>query len=150
MESPPRIFLDSSVLFSAVASATGGSRALIVLAELRMVRLVVSQLVFVEVERNLHRKAPMLLADFAELRASIQWEIVPDPTTEQVQACLQVIVPKDAPILAAALAAKPYCLVTLDGRDFDQPAVHSLATFPVQKPSELLENIRHVLTEHLR
>ena len=150
MESATRVFVDSSVLISASISPKGASRAIAVLGELGFLRLVVCQQIFEESERNLKVKVPRGVRHFLRFRASIQWEIVPDPTPEQVRACLQVIVPKDAPILAAALAAKPYCLVTLDGRDFDQPAVHSLATFPVQKPSELLENIRHVLTEHLR
>jgi len=142
---PPRIFLDSSVLFAAAASATGASRALVILAELGLLRLVVCPQVFDEVERNLQSKAPAALPYFQRLRVALNWQVVKDPTPEQVRACLGIIAAKDAPILAAAISAQPDRLVTLDVRDFGCPEVQRSVPFLIQMPGELLTDIRQAL-----
>jgi len=146
---PPRIFLDSSVLFAAAASATGASRALIILAELRLLRLVVCPQVFDEVKRNLQTKAPAALSHFQRLRQALDWEVVDDPTPEQVRSCMNIIAAKDAPILAAAIAARPHRLVTLDAHHFDRPEVHRQVAFPIQTPGELMADIRQALVQVL-
>lgn len=48
-----RVFLDSSVLFTAVNSPTGGSARLFTL---KKIKLVTSSLVLTEVERNIYKK----------------------------------------------------------------------------------------------
>lgn len=146
---PPRIFLDSNVLFAAAASATGASRALVILAELGLLRLVVCPQVFDEVERNLQAKAPAALPHFRRLRTALDWEIVDDPTPEQVKACVDVIAAKDAPILAAAITAGSQRLVTLDAHHFNRSEVRRRATFPIQTPGELLVDIRQALVQAL-
>lgn len=146
---PPRIFIDSSVLFAAAASATGAGRALIILAELGLLRLVVCPQIFDEVERNLQAKAPAALPYFQRLRTILNWEVVKDPTPEQVQGCLGIIAAKDAPILAAAIGAHPQRLVTLDVQHFDRPEVRQRVAFPIQTPGELLADIRQALAQSL-
>lgn len=49
----PRIFLDSSVLVAGAASFTGASRAILILAELGLLKLVVCPYILKETERNL-------------------------------------------------------------------------------------------------
>ena len=151
MESPPlpRVFFDASVLFAAAVSTTGASRALVILAELGLLRPVVCPQVFDEVERNLQDKAPAALPHFQRLRAALNWKVVADPTPAQVQACMEVIAAKDASILAAAIHACPLCLVTLDAQHFDRPEVRQRAAFPIQMPGELLADIRQVLIQSL-
>jgi len=117
------------------------------LAELGLIRLVVCRQVFEEVERNLQAKAPAALPFFQQLRSALPWEVVEDPDPEQVAACSQVIAFKDAPILAAAISARPHRLVTLDTRDFGCPEVAALAGCPIQTPAELLAEIRQALAE---
>ncbi len=146
---PPRIFVDSSVLFAAAASATGASRALIILAELGLLRLVVCLQIFDEVERNLQAKAPAALPYFQRLRAALNWEVVGDPTPEQVQNAMVIIAAKDAPILAAAIGTHPQRLVTLDTQHFNRPEVRQQMAFPIQTPGELLADIRQVLAQSL-
>jgi len=143
--SPPRIFIDSSVLFAAAVSATGASRALILLAEIGLLRLVICPLIFEEVERNLKVKAPEALPFFQRLQRALPWEIVSDPTLEEVQSCLNIIAAKDAPILAAAIKANPHRLVTLDTRHFNRSEVKEVVKFPIQTPGELLTDIRKAL-----
>ncbi len=145
MALPPRIFLDSSVLFAAAASPTGASRAIIVLAELGLWQLVICQQVFIEVEQNLQTKAPLALPYFQQLQTTLKWEIVADPTLEQIRNCAKVIVLKDAPILAAAIQARPDRFVTLDMRDFGQPIVQKQLVSPIQKPADLLVELRQAI-----
>ena len=52
-------------------SATGASRALVILAEIGLIRFVVCPHIFEEVERNLQAKAPRAAAFFHDLRATI-------------------------------------------------------------------------------
>jgi predicted nucleic acid-binding protein len=114
-----------------------------------LLRPVVCPQVFAEVERNLQIKAPAALPHFQRLRTTLDWEIVGDPTPEQAQACMDVIEAKDAPILAAAIAAQPQRLITLDVRDFGRLEVRQRVTFAIQTPGELLADIRRALARSL-
>jgi predicted nucleic acid-binding protein len=117
----PRIFADASVLVAGAGSRTGASRAVLVMAEIGLYRLVVCRQVLDETERNLRKKLPAALPVFAELMMAINPEVVPDPGPEEVVRWQSVIEPKDAPILAAAVAASPDCFLTLDVKDFIEP-----------------------------
>jgi hypothetical protein len=121
----------------------------VILAELGLLHPVVCLQIFDEVERNLQVKAPAALPHFQRLRTALNWEVVDDPTPEQVQACMDVIAAKDAPILAAAIAAQPQRLVTLDTHHFDRPEVRQRVAFPIQTPGELLVDIRQALVQGL-
>ncbi len=68
-----------------------------------------------------------------------------DPSPEQVLAYIGIIAAKDAPILAAAAAAQPHRLVTLDVRDFMRPEVQQAVPFRIQTPGELIAEIRQTL-----
>lgn len=67
----PRIFLDASVIISGIASRTGGSHALLVLAEIGLIRPVICQYIFQEVERNIQAKLPKAIPNFDLLKANI-------------------------------------------------------------------------------
>lgn len=62
---------------------------------------------------------------------------------------MHIVAAKDAPILAAAIAARPRRLVTLDTHDFDRPEVYQNVPFPVLTPGELLIEIRAALVQAL-
>ena len=57
----PRIFLDSSVLISGIMSQRGASYALLLLAELGLIRVIVCPYIRKETERNLALKVPEIL-----------------------------------------------------------------------------------------
>ncbi len=141
----PRVFLDASVLFAAAASATGASRAIIVLAEIGLIRVVVSLQVLEEAERNLSRKAPKALPFYRQVIASLGLEIVGEPTPDKVVECAEVIEAKDAPILAAAMEAKPDRLVTLNTKHFVVPEVIAFSKLTIQTPGEFMQGIRKIL-----
>ena len=79
-----RIFMDSSALFAAILSSTGGARELIRLAIRDEITLVISEDVITETNRNIGRKAPELMNNLKMFQKIISFEIVPSPTREEV------------------------------------------------------------------
>ncbi len=140
----PRIFLDSSVLIAGVASFTGASRAILVLAELGLLKLVVCPYILKETDRNLAKKLPEALPYYRRLCNSLDWEVVSDPLPGDVRRWAGIIEAKDAPILAAAVEAKPARLVTLDTKDFT-PETAEQAELAICTPGDLLREIRALL-----
>lgn len=143
---PPRLFLDSSVIFAGAGSQKGASNFIPVLSKLGLLRPVVCPLVFIETERNLRLKLPRGLAYYQELRASVSWEIVPDPAQDVYARWTAIIREKDAPILAAAAAAKPARLVTLDAADFiANPQVAKQSELHICTPGDVVRDLRAAL-----
>lgn len=101
-----RVFADSSILIAGAGSRTGASRAVLTIAEIGLFKLVVSQQVLEECERNLNKKLPAALPIFTQLLAAIDPEIVPNPPLSESARWTSIIEAKDAPILAAAVLAK--------------------------------------------
>jgi len=60
-----RVFLDTSVVFAAVLSPTGGARKLFLLAEARILRLAVGPTFLKECDEVIRRKAPVSLPTLA-------------------------------------------------------------------------------------
>lgn len=114
------VFLDSSVLFSAVNSPTGGSSKLFTL---KNVRLVTSSTVLTELERNVRKKLQSFhLERFLMLVSQIK-QIRQQPNKQLIKRAQKVIVEKDAIILQEAKQAKSNYLVTLDQKHFLNPKV---------------------------
>ena len=129
-----RIFLDSSVLFSACYSSGGHSRDLILMALRGEVQLVCSNYVIEETRRNLEKSAPeqILFLDF--VLDSLEIEIV-RPTKRQVLAAAEHVVLKDAPIVAGAKRAGVDYLVTLDKKHLlSNMKIPQYANVEVQTP----------------
>ena len=142
----PRVFLDASVIIAGVGSRVGASHAILALAELGLLRPVVCPYVLDETARNIERKTPEAVFRFRDVQNNIAWELVADPTPQQVQPWLDVIVAKDAPVLAAAVIAHPHWLVTLDTKDFiEPPEVAARSGLHIGTPGDLLKEIRHIL-----
>jgi len=110
-----QIFLDSSALFTAVNSPTGGSAKLFTLKNFE---LITSPFVLAEVERNVrqklenfHLKRFFLLVDKLKIVNQV-------PKLELINKAEQVIVDKDTIILAEAKQAACDFLITLDSKHF--------------------------------
>ncbi len=108
-----RLFIDSSVLYSAVYSSKGYSRDLLLMAAQSDIILVASSLVLEETRRNLAESAPEVLELLGFILNVIPFELV-NLNKEEVLEAAQWVVLKDAPILAAARKAEVDLLVTLD------------------------------------
>ncbi|MCA0454351.1 MAG: putative toxin-antitoxin system toxin component, PIN family [Chloroflexi bacterium] len=117
-----RIFVDTSVLFSAIFSPNGHARDLLNLAVDNILTLVISQDVLDETERNLQKKAPGKVLLFTTLITLLEPEIVQNLTVEEVAVAAVYTARKDAPIVAAAIKAGVDYLVTYDHKDLLDPS----------------------------
>lgn len=114
------VFVDSSVLFAAVCSPTGGSAKLFTLSK---IQLIASSLVLTEVERNVRKKLQSYHLERFLLLVS-KLEIHRTKINEKaIGSARKVIVQKDVAILADAKKVKASYLVSLDKKDFFNPEV---------------------------
>lgn len=146
MPSEPCVFLDTSVLFAAVLSETGGARLILKLGEAGGLRLLVGPRVLREADDVLARKAPESKVLFALLLDQAGVEIGPVPDAVACNRAEKVVdYAPDARILAEALVAQADYFVTFDRQHFiDNPTVSGLP-FPVGTPGEFLAWLRERL-----
>lgn len=142
----PWLFLDSNVIIAGLASRTGASHAILALAELGLIRLAGCPYILAEVERNLAEKVPEFLPAYHRLMVNLNWQIVEDPRAEDVSAWLDLVPAKDAPVLAAAVAAAPHRFVTLDADHFIKPSeVAERSGLSICTPGDFLQEVRAIL-----
>lgn len=110
---PIKVFLDTSVIIAAVISSRGTSRALLNLISAGGCTGFVSDYVLEEVQRNVGRKAPHMVATIETIVAQARFNLVAPTSQHMVQAKHHVEL-KDAPVVAAAVAADVDAPVTLD------------------------------------
>ena len=109
------VFVDSSVVFSAVNSPIGGSSKLFTL---KNIRLITSKLVLTESERNIRKKLHEYhLERFFMLVEKI--EIINQlPDDKLIEKAKKIIAQKDSNILAESKNSKANFIVTLDKKHF--------------------------------
>ncbi|MFQ5857545.1 MAG: hypothetical protein ACE5LU_18210 [Anaerolineae bacterium] len=91
-------------------------------------------------------KLPDAVPYFNHLQHSIPWEAIDDPTQDEVDTWLEIVRAKDAPVLAAAVAATPDRFVTLDKTDFlESPEIAERSKLNICTPGELVREIRRLL-----
>lgn len=133
------IFLDSSVLFTAVNSPSGGSAKLFVPDTFT---LCTSQTVLAEVERNVRHK---LLSEHLERFFFLIEKITildQRPNQRLIAQAKKVIVEKDAVILAEAKQSKIPIIMTLDRKHFFTPSVAFwIKPQHIVTPKMFLENL---------
>jgi predicted nucleic acid-binding protein len=141
-----RIFVDANVLIAGVDSTSGASNAVLRLAEIGLFQLVVSRQVIEEAERNLRKKLPRAVPNFAAQMTRLHLEIVPDPTPDEVAPWAAVIHPSDAPILCVAVKISADRFLTLNTRHFT-PAVAAQSGLLIQTPAQLIAELRDLITK---
>lgn len=138
-----RIFLDASALFAAVYSPTGAARELLRLGLEGRVRLITNQIAVEEAERNLEQKAPEGAAVFRAILAAFPIEVLAAPRRTAFEAAALYVVPKDAPILAGALACRADYLATFDRQHLIGIDIVDLSsTLEIATPGDILAQIR--------
>jgi predicted nucleic acid-binding protein len=146
------LFLDSSALFTGIASETGAARVLLLLAEIEHVTVTISEQVVAETERAIARKVPQALNDLREAIKASKVRIVRDPSIEDVTNHLDLISHSaDVPILVAAMNDQADYLVTLNRKHFmDDPGVAQRTGVKIVTPGEALSRVRRqIYIEHL-
>ncbi len=143
----PELFFDSSALFAGIVSASGASRALLLLAEAGQIAVTVSEQVLTETERAVARKIPRALPDFREALRATDLRIIRDPTPDEIEAYADIIAHRaDIPIVVAAMRVKTDYLVTLNRRHFiDDPMVAERSKLRIGTPGDALAWVRQHL-----
>jgi len=139
-----RVFIDSSVLFSAAYSSTGSSREPVREAIRGNLTLVVSPEVLEETQRNLEQKGPYVLDSYTTLLSLTQPEVVETPSREEVWEAEEYVHQKDSFIIAPAKRARPDYLVTWDREHLlEDPKVAEGSGLTILMPDELMAIIRN-------
>jgi predicted nucleic acid-binding protein len=114
------------------------------MAEIGLFTLVVSRQVLDEAERNIRKKLPRALPNFAEQMAHLNLEILANPSLEESAKWESIIEAKDAPIIAAAVKAKVDRILSLNTKDFTQEVAEK-SGIPIQTPAQFVEDIRNII-----
>lgn len=136
-----KVFLDSSILFAASYSQTGGSTAIINLAKKGKLLLFSSRFAIKEAERNLSKKAKEHHLDrFYQILEEVKITLVDVKRDLAKKTFGKMTGEKDAPILAAAIKSKANFLLTFDRKHLLTPKVKR-KSFPiiVLTPEELIK-----------
>ena len=141
----PRIFLDSCVLVEGIVAPWSNARAVLVLCRASMFTLVLCEWVIAEVECALKLKnsevypdARMLKSDLDLLMKKLKVERVPHCSLEEVREAQRWIRHKnDAPVIAAAVKAKPHWLIS-DNTEHFNAEVAKTTGLVIASPLEFL------------
>jgi predicted nucleic acid-binding protein len=145
----PRVLVDSSVLFAAAYSVTGSAHDLLLAAIQGRVSLVLSPYVLTETERNILKRAPRAHPAFQRFRSALPYHLS-QPTEPLISDTARIVVPKDAPVIAAARAAQATLVATYDRKDLLSNRQEILAAFgvTVATPEEILAGLDEKRSSH--
>lgn len=136
----PNLFLDSSVVISAMLSSAGGSFRLFKESSEIRLRLVINQYVLAEVQAVLARKYPKHLDRLRALRVWTKLVVLENSPASLVRKYIHLVPPEDAPILAGAVQAKTDALITLDRKHFFNPTLRDAKLpFAILTPQDFFQ-----------
>ncbi|MEZ4522034.1 MAG: PIN domain-containing protein [Thermomicrobiales bacterium] len=143
MSSRSRVFVDSSVIIAASISSGGYARDLINAGLQHEVVLIWSDLVMEETERNLRAKAPAAVPIFQAFRQTAQIEVA-SADRQTTQRAEETVDPKDAPIVAAAVAGGASWIASYDRRHLlaYRDEIQSEFGVIVATPDEIFRQLR--------
>jgi putative PIN family toxin of toxin-antitoxin system len=138
-----RFFVDTSVLFSAVYSPSGGAGRLITDAINEEIELVISEDVANELKEAFAEDYPHLVPAVEALFMATPFVYVSITPTQQIEARAVVSDPDDAHIVAAAKISSARALVTLDRKHLlSKPKVAEFVGMAVITPGEAIAMYR--------
>ena len=143
MRGVPRLFIDASVWIAAAGSSSGGSGRLLSLCMAGYASAVCSRLVLREAERNIRTKLPSdSLLSFFQTIGKLKLALVNPPSESEVMRMSQIIDPRDAHVLASALAARVDALLTLDRKHFfTQALLQAGLPFKIMTPGDFIRTM---------
>ncbi|MGH9844318.1 MAG: PIN domain-containing protein [Blastocatellia bacterium] len=150
---PLRLFLDSNVLTGGVIAVWGLDKAVLSLCASRICRMVLAEVVRLEVERNLlsrastfsSAEAEQVLNDYVKLIKLAQPEIAPPPAANEVARSLHLIRHiADVPVLLSAMHSQPDWLLTHNTKHFTS-AVAKRAGLRIATPAGFFRNMAESL-----
>jgi predicted nucleic acid-binding protein len=144
-----RAFLDTSALFAAIWSPTGGGRVILKLGETGSLEIIISAQVLKELENTIRNKAAHLLGDMAIILHRSQVQVAPKASPQNFETCLALTNhPGDAQVIADAWEAEVDYLVSLDQKHIlINEGLRSTAPFPIGTPGDFLQWVRAKFTQ---
>jgi len=137
-----KIFFDASALFSALYSATGGSRQLIIFVKMEKIIGVTSQTVTEELEANIAKFKKISAISLQRLITDYRLLVTEKLTELEIGPFLGMVHPKDAHVIAGGILTGCNYLVTLDRKHLDNPSVKKkVGKIEILSPKEMLEVI---------
>jgi len=138
-----KIFLDTSVIFAAVFSKTGGSRKLFHLGKAGVLNLMVGPTVLREADEVVRRKVPTSLPILAQLLDVGRVETSQVVIQKQLEIALAFVqyLP-DARVLAEAIQSGPDWFVTHDKEHFPRMSSESELPFKIGTSGDLLQTMK--------
>lgn len=142
-----KVFLDTSVVFAAVFSPTGGARKLFQLGEAGILKLCIGPNVLRECDEVVRRKTPASLPILAQLLELGRVETTPAPDGKLVESARSIVgYEPDAHVLAEAISAQPDWFVTHDKQHFLKERKESDVFFHIGTPGDLIQAIKDDFT----
>jgi predicted nucleic acid-binding protein len=137
----PRLFIDSSVLFSAANSKRGHSHDLVIMSARGEIVLILSDYVLEETRRNLALLTKQKISELEYIITNAEIEVVTIDKDDILRAAEKVVL-KDAPVIAAAKKAKATMLVSLDKKHIlNHPELETYINAPILTPAEAFQKI---------
>lgn len=133
-----KVFVDTSVLISGLASSTGASGGVLDLCEAEVIQMVISRQVIVEADRNFSAKLPRLHHHFRQFIHDLKPLMIDDPSPRLVKKAVAFVGRKDASILAAAQEGQVDYLITLDKKHLLSSQGKKDIEMTIVTPSEFL------------
>lgn len=149
-----RLFLDSNVLTGGIIASWGMDKAVLSLCAARICRLVLAEVVRLEVETNLiarasdfgAQQAEQVLSDYMKLIELARPEIVPPPPVADVAQSRHLIRhAADVPVLLSAMQSKPDWLLTHNTEHFTA-AVAKRSNLRIATPAEFFRHLAEGIT----
>jgi predicted nucleic acid-binding protein len=138
-----KVFLNTSVLFSAVLSSTGGARRLFLLGEAGLLELAVGPNVLREADEVIRRKVPASLPMLAQLLEIGKVHTVSAPTSKQIESARKLVAySPDAHVLAEAIRSEVDWFVTHDKEHFLKPKLSMNLPFEIGTSGDLLQKFK--------
>ena len=136
----PKVFLDTSAVFSGIWSTQGGAFAILRLGEEKLIDLVVSQTVLREIDTVLREKLSTKLTVALQLLDICITYIANEPSPSAIQLAGSLIAyAPDAHVFASALGANVDYFVTLDQKHLlGNAPLRDAAPFPIGTPGDFL------------
>jgi predicted nucleic acid-binding protein len=136
-----KVFLDSNVIISGLFSDKGAPRVILDLLCLGFPVLigVTGEYNLIEIERNLTKKMPDVLPIYKKYLPLLNLEVIPLPSSGEINRLSGTTSDKDIPVLASATRGDVDFLVTGDKKDFIK--LKGKCPFKVLTPAEFLDGI---------
>ena len=134
--SPPKVFLDTNIWFSAFWGSANCTK-LLSAHKRGVIAVIISQQVIVEMVRNITEKIPALLSSYEHFMTENPPEVIADPRKIDSKT-IKLVEKKDQPIFSSAVASKVDFFVTGNIKDFQVKKLEEETSIKIITPQQAI------------